>query len=167
MMSMKRRAWSGQPIEDRLWGRARRDHRTGCLLWRGGLVDGYGTVFYRGVRWRAHRLAYTLRVGPIPDGAMVLHARVCNGRRACIEPSHLRPGDARQNAADMVAAGRSARGQRCHSAKLTARRVRAIRRWATRTTRAALARRYGLSPSTVSAVVLEQTWRWVDQRAAA
>jgi hypothetical protein len=137
------------------------------LIFTGALVDGYGVVFYQGRAWRANRLAYALRVGPIPDGAMILHARACNGRRACIEPSHLRPGDARQNSADMVAAGRSARGRMLPWAKLDPRRVRAIRRRAPLTTRAALARRYGLSPSTVSAVALGQTWRWVDQRAAA
>jgi hypothetical protein len=166
-MTSTRRTWQGVPIEGRLWGRARRDHRSGCLIFGGALVDGYGAVFYEGRVWRANRLAYTLRVGPIPEGALILHARVCNGRRACIEPSHLRPGDARQNSADMVAAGRSARGRKCHSAKLTPRLVRAIRRRAPRTTRVALARRYGLSPSTVSAVARRQTWRWVDQRAVA
>jgi hypothetical protein len=166
-MTSTRRTWQGVPIDERLWGRARRDVRTGCLIFGGALVDGYGVVFFEGRVWRANRLAYTLRVGPIPDGAMILHARVCNGRRACIEPSHLRPGDARQNSADMVAAGRSARGRKLPWAKLNPRLVRAIRRRAPRTSRVSLARRYGVTPSTVSAVALGQTWRWVDPRVAA
>ena len=36
----------------------------------------------------AHRLAYEMHVGPIPEGMDIDHT--C-GRRECIEPSHLRP----------------------------------------------------------------------------
>jgi hypothetical protein len=160
-------AWALESIESRLWGRARRDPRTGCLIFRGCLVDGYGTVSYNGQRWRAHRLAYALAIGPIPDGAMILHGRACNGRRACIEPSHSRPGSARENSADMVAFGRVIRGQKCHSAKLSPALVRRIRRQSTHATRVELARRHGVARSTIWAVAVGKTWAWVDQGVAA
>jgi hypothetical protein len=165
MAAAKRRAWQSQPIEARLWGRARPDPRTGCLIFRGALSDGYGYVSYQGVRWRAHRLAYTLRVGPIPPGAMILHR--CVGRRACISEDCLRPGLAKDNTSDAIAQGRLARGRKCHSAKLTPALVRAIRRRAPRSTRVELAGRFGVSPSTISAVALGQSWAWVDREAAA
>jgi HNH endonuclease len=55
--------------------------------WTGGYgLDGYGktTVHYRTTR--AHRAAWALERGPIPDGALVLHR--CDNPR-CVRASHL------------------------------------------------------------------------------
>src|SRR5688500_14060631 len=55
-----------------------------CWLWSGtvGKTNGYG-------RWRtfyAHRVAYTLTRGPIPDGLTIDH--VCR-HRLCMNPTHM------------------------------------------------------------------------------
>jgi hypothetical protein len=39
-------------------------------------------------RWKAHRFAYRLLVGGIPDGLTLDH--LC-GNRACVRPDHLEP----------------------------------------------------------------------------
>ena len=77
------------PYEERFWSRARKTSR--CWLWTGERgADGYGR-FTRsptsGTRL-AHRIAYELLVGPIPEGMMLDHI-VCQNRQ-CVKPAHLR-----------------------------------------------------------------------------
>lgn len=63
----------------------------GC--WRWNLYkqpNGYGQVSYQGRTWLAHRLAYTLYVGPIPAGFDVHHKCPVHNP-ACINPEHLEP----------------------------------------------------------------------------
>lgn len=60
-----------------------------CWLWNKKLnKDGYGTCSYEGSAWRAHRLTYTLLVGPIPKGLVIDH--LCRVRH-CVNPDHLEP----------------------------------------------------------------------------
>lgn len=60
----------------------------GCWLWDGPLNrGGYGgTVRAWGKGWLAHRLAYTVMVGPIPKDYQIDH--LCRVRH-CINPAHL------------------------------------------------------------------------------
>lgn len=56
--------------------------------------DGYGRVCMNG-RWQlAHRAAYELHVGPIPDGLVIDH--VCY-THDCFNPAHLEPVTRGQN----------------------------------------------------------------------
>jgi hypothetical protein len=75
----------------------------GCWIWRGALNHGGYGVFTptRGAKqWRVHRLAYTLAVGPIPDGYEIDH--LCF-TRACVRPSHLEVVTALENTRRKVA----------------------------------------------------------------
>lgn len=83
----------------------------GCTPWLGERgPDGYGRVGVGTRRWLAHRLAYTLAHGPIPDGVEIDHA--CHNR-ACVNPDHLRPATRQQNAQNMCGARADSRtGQR-------------------------------------------------------
>lgn len=73
--------------ERRLLNRVEVDDN-GCWVWTGPLTpNGYGsTVRAWGRGWLAHRLAYTVMVGPIPDEFQVDH--LCRNR-PCISPFHL------------------------------------------------------------------------------
>lgn len=75
-----------------------------CWLWTGLLNRrGYGVTRHNGRACLAHRKAWELANGPIPDGFMVCHR--CDVRN-CIRPDHLFLGSAADNTADMIAKGR-------------------------------------------------------------
>lgn len=59
-----------------------------CWIWNGSLQRGYGQAQFGGKPKRAHRVAYELQVGPIPDGLALDH--LCHVK-SCVRPSHLEP----------------------------------------------------------------------------
>lgn len=70
----------------------------GCWIWQ-AQVDwtGYGKLSLGGRSGRpyqAHRIAYEMANGPIPDGLFIDH--ICHNR-ACVNPSHLRLATNKQN----------------------------------------------------------------------
>lgn len=76
-----------------------------CWVWQRHRNSwGYGVVsLSKRVKERTHRLAYELRIGPIPRDKIVLHR--C-GNPACINPAHLYAGTWKDNAADRARMGR-------------------------------------------------------------
>lgn len=80
------------------------DNDRGCFGWGGRKsVKGYGKLLVDGREWRAHRLAYHVYVGDIPEGMMVLHR--CDNP-PCTNPDHLFLGDAKTNMDDCITKGR-------------------------------------------------------------
>lgn len=67
-----------------------------CWIWTGShQVGGYGNfqpIKGRGIG--AHRYAYQITVGPIPNGLQLDH--LCRNR-LCVNPAHLEPVTAREN----------------------------------------------------------------------
>lgn len=76
----------------------RRTVREGdCIVWTGATdPGGYGCIRVEGTLKKAHRYAWELVNGPIPEGARLDHR--CWNKR-CVNVSHLRLATASQNAA--------------------------------------------------------------------
>lgn len=103
---------------------------SGCWLWIGTEFKargGYGAFFNKELgakTYRAHRAAWFIYKGPIPDEMGVLHK--CD-TPACVNPDHLFLGDQKVNMGDARKKGRQAKGDKIPRTKLTPDIVRAIR----------------------------------------
>jgi hypothetical protein len=149
-------------VRARFWAKVDRGATDVCWAW-GACLDhkGYGMFRLRNRMPHAHRIAWMLTRGAIPDGLQVLHK--CDNR-VCCNPAHLFLGTNAQNVADRVAKGRSnrPRGTRNPKAKLDELGVREIRRrLLAGDARSAIARAHGVSKRTVWSIHKGETWRHV------
>jgi hypothetical protein len=89
-----------------------------CHKWWGSTNEnGYGLVRIDGVSRRAHRVAYEITNGPIPEGMLVRH--LCDNRLCC-NPAHLAIGTIADNNRDRLRDGGSYfRGNKHWASKLT------------------------------------------------
>lgn len=81
------------------WEDVQRGAADECWPWLRYVDDtGYGKVRFGGTTRWAHRVAYELAVGPIPDGLWIDHVRDlgCTDNRCC-NPAHLEPVSPRVN----------------------------------------------------------------------
>jgi hypothetical protein len=97
----------------RFWDKVRKTET--CWLWTASKRNkGYGAFCYvrsgKTIHERAHRYAYELHKGPIPNGMCVLHDCPDGDNPACVNPDHLWIGTKAHNNADMAAKGRRVRG---------------------------------------------------------
>lgn len=168
-----RKRWARSAAE-RFWDRA--DLSAGpkaCWRWLGGSCSGgYGAArsTATGKQTTAHRVAWELTNGPIPDGKQALHR--CD-HRWCVNPQHLFLGTQLENIRDMIAKGRQANGaelnhpsqvgEKNHGAKLTIAAVRRVKRLAARgLSQAVIAKKVGAERQNVWAIVNGRSWRHVQ-----
>lgn len=80
------------PLAVRFWPKVDRWDPDHCWLWTANTNErGYGRMSSGGAGGTtlyAHRVAYELLVGPIPEGLQIDH--LCRVR-ACVNPKHLEP----------------------------------------------------------------------------
>lgn len=85
-------------LEDRFWPKVAFGDWLDCWKWAAFCrPDGYGVIQMRNRSPRsqlAHRIAYELLVGPIPEGLQLDH--LCRVR-SCCNPLHLEPVTGREN----------------------------------------------------------------------
>ena len=151
----------------------------GCWLWTACTDEnGYGKFTFRRRVVKASRLAWSIQIGPIPEGLHLLHNCPGGDNPACINPAHLRIGTAADNSADAVAKGQTPAGERHKSkthpetvlrgvdhplAKLDESMVREIRnRIALGEVQTSIAAAYGISRTAVSAIATRRTWPQVQ-----
>ncbi len=80
---------------EQFWSKVEKVPFETCWLWGGAITSGgYGSVRAGGRTCRAHRVAYELTNGPIPEGMEVDH--LCRVR-SCVRPDHLEAVTHREN----------------------------------------------------------------------
>lgn len=97
----------------RFWKKVSTGKKKSCWEWKFGCTKaGYGQLQIRAVSPRpllAHRVAWELTNGVIPEGLHILHE--CDNPRCC-NPNHLFLGTQRDNNLDRTLKGRTASGDR-------------------------------------------------------
>ncbi len=149
--------------DERFYAHVDRGGDEDCWLWKAYRnSDGYG-VMRRGQRTEhAHRVAWEIASGPVPNGIHVLHH--CDNP-PCVNPAHLFLGTHQENMDDMYAKGRSyaREGEGNSRAVLSEADVLCIRNAHKNgsATTSDLARQYGVGLSTMSGVVRRITWKHI------
>lgn len=143
------------------------DKSGACWLWTASRYpDGYGMFgVSKGVIRRAHRVAFELYVGPIPDGIFVCHR--CD-TPLCVNPEHLFLGTAKDNLTDCRDKGRyRQRGSpgesngRATITEVTARAIKAALSIEPRT--AAIAEQFNVSQAVVYDIKVGRKWKHLEQ----
>jgi len=137
-----------------------------CWPWKGGVYkSGYGTAYWHGRSGRrAHRVAYQVAFGDIPEKMLVLHK--CDNT-LCVNPNHLFLGTHQDNMNDMRVKGRARnagdqKGEANFAAKLSLESVGRIRfLYSSKLTVAEISRRTSVPYSNVWSIVHRKTWKHV------
>lgn len=135
-----------------------------CWQWRGTPnSSGYGTIRMpgrRGKTMQAHRVAYILEFGPIPEGLCVCHR--CDNR-LCVNPNHLFTGTNKENIQDRDTKGRCKAkglpGELCGRSKLKEKQVIAILNDPRNYSQ--IAKSYGVARTTIMRIKLGETWAFL------
>lgn len=143
----------------RFWSRVEVRKQAQCWPWRYGPDEhGYG-AFRELVGTRiepAHRVAYMIAHGEIPEGKVIRHT--CDNPLCC-NPDHLEIGTHQDNVADRVARGRSAIGEDNGRSVLSTTQVQHIRE--SQLSARALAKHYGVDVKTITKIRSRETWAHV------
>lgn len=75
-------------LPPRFWNKVQPNPDTGCWEWTGSKNKRapYGRFLWQGKVELAHRLAYEMLIGPIPEGLVIDH---CCRHHSCVNPAHL------------------------------------------------------------------------------
>jgi hypothetical protein len=135
-----------------------------CWLWIGGRtrLNGYGIISADGHSTTAHRVAWTLTQGPIPDGLYVLHNCPTGDNPLCVNPAHLWLGTIADNNRDRVNKGSADTHGILHPGhRLTEAEVLMIRaRYAQGDVFLKdLGSEYGVHFGTIHSIVTRKTWK--------
>lgn len=127
--------------------------------------NGYGKMPIDGVDTGAHRVAFEVVNGPIPDGLVVRHK--CDNP-PCINPLHLELGTHGDNGQDKATRDRSTHGEGNPGAKLTEPQVIQIRKLLrSGIQQREIAERFGVGQSTISRIKKGTHWVRTIERAEA
>lgn len=147
-------------LNQRMSERYSPEPNSGCWLWTGtiSVSGGYGIISYKGKVFRAHVVSYEACNGPVPQGLCVCHK--CDVP-SCINPSHLFLGTHKDNMDDRDRKGRTPRGEKSATSKLTEKQVLLIKKSNDR--RLDLAAKFNVTPSNIGAIRRGKSWAWLNE----
>lgn len=151
----RKRGWGQVLAELRAGAKATTDQ---CVMYSGHADRP--SVDYQGTRMSASRAVWFIAKGD-PGDAHVLHT--CHqGDEGCINIRHLYLGTHLRNIQDAVDAGRTARGQRNGTNKLSPEDVQEIRAMLARGfSQRVIGDRYGIKQQAVSDIKTGKNWAWL------
>jgi hypothetical protein len=136
--------------------------KNGCWLWSGYKnADGYGVMGIGRKVIKAHRVAYMIYKGEIPEGMNVCHT--CDVP-SCVNPEHLWIGTQKENVLDMCLKKRhvpsSSKGESHSQAKLSEEQVKLIRTMYTnlKISHASLSEQFGVSRGQIGHIISRKSW---------
>lgn len=140
-----------KPFDKRFWAKVEIGDKHTCWNWTSSITVGYGMFFVRYKRpMTAHRIAYLLSKGPIPEGMEVCHH--CDNR-ACVNPDHLFLGTHAENMRDCWKKHRHAYGEKHPHARLSCSQVAEIRRIGKSMKQRELAKKFGVCKDYISTIL--------------
>jgi len=145
----------------RFWSKVAVGEPDECWEWLAQKTGrGYGRFQINCKPWQAHRVAWVLTFGPIPEGLQCCHH--CDNP-SCVNPYHLFLGTNKDNIVDAAKKGRTARGKDHWKSKLTVGDVLEIREmyaegdW----TQQDIALAFDVSRPTIYKILSGETWAWL------
>lgn len=136
-----------------------------CWVWIGTLsIYGYGMIWTGKRQTPAHRAAWELFKGPIPNNLCVLHNCPGGDNTDCVNPAHLFLGTKADNNTDRAKKGRNAdqRGEKNTNAILIADQVISIRRRNSEgVTQRRLAIEHGVCFQAINDIVRRKSWKHI------
>jgi len=164
---MPRRIYTRRPLAERFWEKVDIRSDGECWPWLAGISNTeYGQVWSEGCTCGAHRIAWELTYGPIPEGMCVCHH--CDNKTCC-NPKHLFLGTSADNTADRVKKDRSYHpdfhGEKHTRNVLTAKQVYNIRRRYAKgnISQRKLAAEYGVSRGAITGIVYRHNWQHLPE----
>ena len=154
-------------LEARFWPKVDRKGDNECWPWASKALAhfGYGRLFLatNSGQARAHRVAYALRHGSVPDHLQVCHR--CDNPPCC-NPNHLFLGTAVDNMKDAARKGHTSPpphsfGEKHHNAKFDAKSALSIAN--DRRSARIIAAQYGVSEMTIYRIRKGLTWKNLER----
>lgn len=148
-------------LHHRFWLGVRKAGPDECWPWmKGTTTAGYGAIRRKNELFLAHRLAWEVEHGSIPNGRDVLHE--CDNPPCC-NPAHLFLGDQASNVRDAAIKGRMMRGETHHAAKLDNNKVHEIReQLALGVPATIVAKHFQVHRGTIMDIKHGRTWKHVN-----
>lgn len=152
--AMPRGTYRAETLPTRLHSKILKD-ASGCWNWFGAHdSDGYGFIGHVDKLIRAHRVAWLIYRGEIPEGMQVLHR--CDNPPCC-NPDHLFLGTVRDNMKDKMSKNRWRGGSKLKESDI--RKIRALRASGGKTK--VIAKRFSITRCMVWSIVARRSWKHV------
>jgi hypothetical protein len=137
------------------------DKTESCWNWKGATArGGYGNASLKGRPKAAHRLAWIITYGDIPDGLCVCHH--CDNH-LCVRPDHLFLGTFSDNTKDMFRKHRDnhAKGERGKAKLKEAEVVQIKRKLLNGETPSSIAPQFNISSSEIEHIKYGHSWKHI------
>ena len=158
---MNRYKQRNKTLAQRFWEKVDVKGKDDCWMWNAYVdSDGYGQFRYYDRQQKAHRSAWILTHGEIPEGMFVCHH--CD-TPSCVNPAHLFIGTHQDNVDDQYNKGRGNFGERHGRSKLTEQEVLLIRDLYDNGcyTQEELSDMYHISRGQIGAIVRKESWAYL------